>query len=90
MSVDYMLEALGLARSALGRTSPNPAVGAVVVRDGQIVGHGRTQPAGSWHAEVMALREAGEQARGAALYVTLEPCAHYGRTPPCTQGGVRP
>ena len=82
--VDYMARALELARRALGRTSPNPAVGAVIVKDGRIVGEGFTQPAGSWHAEVMAIRQAGESARGATLYVTLEPCCHYGRTPPCT------
>ncbi|GIW05242.1 MAG: riboflavin biosynthesis protein RibD [Dehalococcoidia bacterium] len=80
-----MDEALRLARRARGRSSPNPAVGAVVVRDGVIVGRGWTQPAGSAHAEVVALREAGERARGATLYVTLEPCCHHGRTPPCTE-----
>ena len=80
----YMLRALELARASVGETSPNPPVGAVVVRDGQIVGEGRTQPAGQAHAEVVALRQAGERARGATLYVTLEPCWHYGRTPPCT------
>lgn len=80
---EYMREALSLARLALGRTAPNPAVGAVVVRDGLVVGRGHTQPPGGPHAEVLALREAGELARGAPLYVTLEPCAHWGRTPPC-------
>ena len=79
-----MLRALELARASVGETSPNPPVGAVVVRDEQIVGEGRTQPAGQAHAEVVALRRAGELARGATLYVTLEPCWHYGRTPPCT------
>lgn len=69
----------------LGRTSPNPAVGAVVVRDGQIVGEGATQPAGGPHAEAVALAMAGEAARGATLYATLEPCSHHGRTPPCTE-----
>lgn len=82
---DYMHRALALARSALGTTSPNPAVGAVLVRDGRVVGEGHTQPPGSAHAEIVALRQAGEQARGATLYVTLEPCCHYGRTPPCTE-----
>ena len=81
----YMRRALELAQRALGTTSPNPAVGAVVVRDGQVVGEGLTQPAGQDHAEVMALRQAGNQAQGATLYVTLEPCCHQGRTPPCTQ-----
>lgn len=76
--------ALALARRAKGRTSPNPAVGAVVVRDDRIVGVGWTQPAGQDHAEVMALQAAGAAARGAALYVTLEPCHRWGRTPPCT------
>ena len=83
--MDYMQRALALARQALGNTSPNPAVGAVIVRDGVIVGEGHTQPAGGWHAEVMALKQAGEAARGATMYVSLEPCCHYGRTPPCSQ-----
>ncbi|MCL4459874.1 MAG: bifunctional diaminohydroxyphosphoribosylaminopyrimidine deaminase/5-amino-6-(5-phosphoribosylamino)uracil reductase RibD [Chloroflexi bacterium] len=87
--MDYMARALALARLALGRTSPNPAVGAVLVKSGQVVGEGYTQPAGSWHAEVVALQKAGEMARGATLYVTLEPCAHFGRTPPCTQAIIR-
>ncbi|MHB1006886.1 MAG: bifunctional diaminohydroxyphosphoribosylaminopyrimidine deaminase/5-amino-6-(5-phosphoribosylamino)uracil reductase RibD [Chloroflexota bacterium] len=82
--MDYMARALSLARQAQGTTSPNPAVGAVVVRDGEIVGEGFTQPPGSAHAEIMALRQAGERARGGTLYVTLEPCCHFGRTPPCT------
>jgi len=69
----------------MGYTSPNPAVGAVIVKDGLVVGMGYTQPAGSDHAEVMALRQAGDRAQGATMYVTLEPCSHYGRTPPCTQ-----
>ncbi|MBI2323008.1 MAG: bifunctional diaminohydroxyphosphoribosylaminopyrimidine deaminase/5-amino-6-(5-phosphoribosylamino)uracil reductase RibD [Chloroflexi bacterium] len=79
-----MRRALALARGVLGRTSPNPAVGAVVVRDGRVVGEGATQPPGQAHAEIVALAQSGAAARGAALYVTLEPCAHYGRTPPCT------
>lgn len=74
-----------MARQALGTTSPNPAVGAVVVRDGSIVGEGFTQPPGQAHAEVVALGQAGDRARGATMYVSLEPCCHYGRTPPCTQ-----
>ena len=81
----HMTRALELARSAIGNTSPNPAVGAVVVRDGRIVGEGSTQPAGRDHAEIVALRHAGDLARGATLYVTLEPCSHHGRTPPCTR-----
>ena len=80
----YMSHALELARRAEGRVSPNPPVGAVLVRDGEVIGRGYTQPPGQSHAEVLALREAGEAARGAALYTTLEPCSHHGRTPPCT------
>ena len=83
--MDYMKQALSLAKLALGQVSPNPAVGAVVVKEGEVVGQGYTQPPGSWHAEVMALKQAGEKARGGELYVTLEPCCHYGRTPPCAQ-----
>jgi diaminohydroxyphosphoribosylaminopyrimidine deaminase/5-amino-6-(5-phosphoribosylamino)uracil reductase len=81
----YMECALSLARLAMGYTSPNPAVGAVVVKGGLAVGMGYTQPAGSEHAEVMALRQAGDKAQDAIMYVTLEPCSHHGRTPPCTQ-----
>jgi len=80
-----MRAALEEAEAALGTTSPNPAVGAVLVRDGRIVGRGRTQPPGGPHAEVMALREAGAAASGATMYVTLEPHNHQGRTPPCTE-----
>jgi diaminohydroxyphosphoribosylaminopyrimidine deaminase/5-amino-6-(5-phosphoribosylamino)uracil reductase len=83
-----MREALSQAGEALGWSSPNPAVGAVLVRDGRVVGRGRTQPPGGDHAEVVALREAGELARGATAYVTLEPCAHHGRTPPCADALV--
>ena len=82
--MDYMAQTLALARLALGQASPNPAVGAVVVRAGRIVGQGYTQPPGGDHAEVVALKQAGELARGASLYVSLEPCCHHGRTPPCT------
>lgn len=91
--LELMDLALRQARTALGRVAPNPAVGAVLVRDGQIVGQGATQPPPGLHAEVMALRQAGELARGADLYVTLEPCSHHGRTPPCVDAiiaaGVR-
>jgi diaminohydroxyphosphoribosylaminopyrimidine deaminase/5-amino-6-(5-phosphoribosylamino)uracil reductase len=80
--------ALAEAAHALGTSSPNPAVGAVVVRDGEVVGRGYTQPPSSAHAEVMALRDAGGRARGATVYVTLEPCGHQGRTPPCTRALV--
>lgn len=80
----YMRLALELAAKGKGKTSPNPLVGAVIVKDGQIVGRGYHKKAGLPHAEVYALREAGTKARGATLYVTLEPCNNYGRTPPCT------
>ncbi len=77
--------ALMLGRRGQGNTWPNPAVGCVLVRDGRIVGRGWTQPGGRPHAEVMALQQAGDQARGATAYVTLEPCSHHGKTPPCAQ-----
>ena len=83
-----MRQALDLARQAHGSTSPNPWVGAVVVKDDRIVGQGFTRPPGGPHAEVVALEEAGIDARGATLYVTLEPCSHHGRTPPCTSAIV--
>ena len=79
-----MQRALDLVRGVGYRTSPNPTVGCVVVRDGRIVGEGVTLPPGQAHAEVVALHAAGEAARGADVYVTLEPCCHHGRTPPCT------
>ncbi len=79
----FMNMALALGRRGLGRTWPNPAVGAVIVKDGIIVGRGWTQAGGRPHAEVEALRRAGADARGATVYVTLEPCSHFGKTPPC-------
>lgn len=79
----FMQLALALGRRGQGRTWPNPAVGAVVVKDGVIVGRGWTQPGGRPHAEPEALRRAGEAAHGATLYVTLEPCSHFGKSPPC-------
>jgi diaminohydroxyphosphoribosylaminopyrimidine deaminase/5-amino-6-(5-phosphoribosylamino)uracil reductase len=79
----FMALALTLGRRGLGNAWPNPAVGAVIVKDGVIVGRGWTQPGGRPHAEVEALRRAGEAARGATLYATLEPCSHHGKTPPC-------
>lgn len=81
----FMRLALGLAARATGRTSPNPMVGAVVVRNGRIVGQGWHRRAGGPHAEVAAIDAAGAAAAGATLYVTLEPCNHHGRTPPCTE-----
>ena len=80
-----MQRAVELAYEAIGSTSPNPAVGAVLVKDGVEVGSGATQPPGQDHAEIVALKQAAEQARGAILYTTLEPCCTWGRTPPCTQ-----
>jgi len=84
-----MDEALELARQGLGCTSPNPAVGAVLVKGGEIVGRGFHTYSRAKHAEVLALEEAGEQARGATLYITLEPCSHQGRTPPCADALIR-
>ncbi len=83
-----MQRCLELARQALGRTAPNPLVGSVIVQEGTIVGEGFHPAAGQPHAEVFALREAGDRARGANLYVNLEPCNHYGRTPPCSEAIV--
>ena len=80
-----MAHALALAARGLGRTWPNPAVGCVLVKDGIVVGRGWTQPGGRPHAERMALAQAGDGARGATAYVTLEPCAHHGKTPPCAE-----
>ncbi len=79
----FMQLALDLAAEGIGRTAPNPPVGAVIVRDGEVVGRGFHPRAGQPHAEVFALRDAGELARGATVYVTLEPCSHFGKTPPC-------
>jgi diaminohydroxyphosphoribosylaminopyrimidine deaminase/5-amino-6-(5-phosphoribosylamino)uracil reductase len=84
----FMALALALGRRGLGRTWPNPAVGAVIVSDGVIVGRGWTQPGGRPHAEIEALRRAGDAARGATLYVTLEPCSHRGKSPPCAEAIV--
>jgi len=84
----FMQEALALAAQARGRTSPNPMVGSIVVKDGRVVGRGSHIKAGAPHGEVVALEDAGVQAKGATLYITLEPCCHYGggkRTPPCTR-----
>jgi len=81
--LDYMAEALALARSNVGRTGENPSVGCVVVKDGKIVGRGVTSEGGRPHGETNALIVAGSDAVGASVYVTLEPCSHYGQTAPC-------
>src|SRR4051812_26685587 len=86
---DYMARALELAARGRGAVEPNPLVGAVVVRDGQIVGEGWHEQFGHAHAEVNALNQAGDRARGSDLYVTLEPCCHFGKTPPCTEAVIR-
>ena len=85
----FMEHALALASKARGHTSPNPLVGAVIVRNGRIVGEGYHQKAGDAHAEIHALNQAKELAEGATMYVTLEPCCHWGRTPPCTESVIR-
>ncbi len=87
--IHHMRAALTLARRGLGAVWPNPAVGCVLVRDGRVVGRGWTQPGGRPHAETEALRRAGEGAGGATAYVTLEPCAHHGETPPCCEALAR-
>ncbi|MCM3077808.1 bifunctional diaminohydroxyphosphoribosylaminopyrimidine deaminase/5-amino-6-(5-phosphoribosylamino)uracil reductase RibD [Brevibacillus invocatus] len=91
--IDYMSMAIDLAKSAKGQTSPNPLVGAIVVKNGTIVGMGAHLRAGEPHAEIHALKMAGNQAVGSTLYVSLEPCSHHGKTPPCTDAilssGVR-
>jgi diaminohydroxyphosphoribosylaminopyrimidine deaminase/5-amino-6-(5-phosphoribosylamino)uracil reductase len=85
MNLAFLREAIELARQGYGRTSPNPMVGAVLERDGVVVGRGVHTYAGVKHAEVLAIEQAGEKARGATLYLNLEPCAHQGRTPPCAE-----
>ena len=87
--IAFMQRALDLARRAKGRTSPNPLVGAVIVKDGEVIGEGYHRKAGTPHAEVHALDAAGERAKGAVLYTNLEPCCHWGRTPPCTEALIR-
>ncbi len=86
---EHMRAALALAARGLGNTWPNPSVGCVLVKDGRVVGRGWTQPGGRPHAEAVALACAGEAARGATAYVTLEPCSHHGRTPPCCDALIR-
>ncbi|MEA2808849.1 MAG: diaminohydroxyphosphoribosylaminopyrimidine deaminase, partial [Rhodospirillaceae bacterium] len=83
-----MRAALALARRSLGRTWPNPSVGCVIVRDGRVIARGRTQEGGRPHAEADALAHTRESLKGATVYVTLEPCSHHGRTPPCADALV--
>ncbi|EJP6471090.1 bifunctional diaminohydroxyphosphoribosylaminopyrimidine deaminase/5-amino-6-(5-phosphoribosylamino)uracil reductase RibD [Clostridium sporogenes] len=85
----YMKEALNLAEKGIGKVNPNPKVGAIVVKDNKIIGKGYHKYFGGPHAEVYALKEAGEKAKGATIYVTLEPCSHYGKTPPCAEAIVK-
>ena len=89
---EFMWEAILEGRKAQGKTGVNPAVGAIIVKDGKIVGRGHTSELGGPHAEVNALRDAGDEAKGATVYCTLEPCSHWGRTGPCcealTEAGV--
>lgn len=89
IDIKYMKRALTLAKKGLGKTSPNPAVGCVIVKNGVIVGEGWHKRAGGHHAEIHALEMAGESARGADVYVTLEPCSHTGKTPPCSEALIR-
>ncbi len=84
-----MQKCLQLAQRAAGRTSPNPLVGSIIVKDGEIIGEGFHPGVGKPHAEVFALKNAGEQAKGATVYVNLEPCNHYGRTPPCSEALIK-
>lgn len=85
----HMDAALALARRGLGRVWPNPAVGCIVVKEGRVVGRGFTQPGGRPHAEPVALEMAGAEAKGADVYVSLEPCSHHGKTPPCADALVK-
>ncbi len=87
MNLDQIMmhQCIELAKKALGKTAPNPLVGSIIVKDGNIIGQGYHPEAGKPHAEIFALKEAGEAAAGATVYVNLEPCNHYGRTPPCTE-----
>ena len=81
----FMAHAIELAQRGIGKVNPNPLVGAVVVKDNEIIGEGWHKNYGGPHAEVWALEEAGEKAKGATIYVTLEPCSHFGKTPPCAE-----
>ena len=89
MTSQYMREALDLARKGRSLASPNPLVGAILVREGEVVGRGSHTYAGLHHAEIIALAQAGEKARGATLYLNLEPCSHHGRTPPCVDALIQ-
>lgn len=89
MDARWMALALSLGQRGLGQVWPNPSVGCVIVKDGRVVGRGHTQAGGRPHGEVMALQQAGAQARGATAYVTLEPCAHTGKSPPCTSALIK-
>ena len=86
---DYIKRTIKLARKGIGYVNPNPMVGSVIVKHGEIVGQGYHQCFGKEHAEIMALRDAGEKSRGATLFVNLEPCCHYGKTPPCTDAIIK-
>jgi len=85
----FLKKAILLAKMGLGKTSPNPMVGCVIVQNGKIVGAGYHKKAGFPHAEIEALNKAGKDAKGATLYVNLEPCSHYGKTPPCTDAIIK-
>lgn len=89
IEIKYMKMAFTLAAAVKGTTFPNPAVGAVIVKDGEILGRGATRPAGFDHAEIVALKEAKDKSKGADLYVSLEPCSHFGKTPPCTDAIIK-
>ena len=89
MDIKYMDMAVELAKNGIGRVNPNPLVGAVIVKDGEVIGKGYHKYYGGPHAEVYALEEAGSNAKGADIYVTLEPCSHYGKTPPCTERVIK-
>ncbi len=84
-----MMRAIELAKKAEGKTYPNPLVGCLVVKDGKVISEGYHKKAGAPHAEVLALRKAGKSARRADLYINLEPCAHYGKTPPCVDSLIK-
>jgi len=87
--IDFMKRAFELAEKGRGYTYPNPCVGCVIVRNGKIIAEGWHKKAGGPHAEIEALKNAGEKARGATMYVSLEPCCHYGKTPPCTDAIIK-